>query len=147
MKKRALIAILATSVTALALLCALVIPTVSKQLLLYSKEYMPGTGNIKGDVDTQSYLAISEKFEIGANHYGYAVFKHPEQAFEELKHLYPEGIALIQNTYHLEPLSHNTYPLYGVYGWQTLTGSPEAQQQAKFITRFFDIYENSFVTQ
>lgn len=36
------------------------------------------------------------------------------------------------------------YPSYQTYGWQATTGSEEARQQAQFVSRFFDIYENSF---
>ena len=35
-------------------------------------------------------------------------------------------------------------PSYKTYGWQATTGSEEARQQAQFVSRFFDIYENSF---
>lgn len=57
---------------------------------------------------------------------------------------YPEGISLIRKEFHLLWLSKLNYPSYQTYGWQATTGSEEARQQAQFVSRFFDIYENSF---
>lgn len=35
--------------------------------LLYTQEYISGTGNIKGDVDIEKWEALGEEFAIGAN--------------------------------------------------------------------------------
>ena len=110
----------------------------------YVQEYVAGQGNIKGDVAVEKFTSISEDFAIGANEDGYAVFKAPEKAFDKLLELYSDGIALIQAEFDLEPLSHDAYDLYGVYGWQVTTGTPEETEQAFFVSQFFDIYENSY---
>lgn len=110
----------------------------------YSQEYIPGTSNIKGNVDVASFLEKGEEFAIGANQYGYAVFKNPNKAFEKLKKDYKKGIALIKKEYDLEDLSQDNYNLYKIYGWQVETGDDESKEEARFITSFMDIYENSF---
>lgn len=116
-----------------------------KPELLYCQEYVVGTGNIKGDVDIDSFIDISDKFAIGANSYGYAVFKDPEAAFIELKKIYALGIEVIKKEFGLRNLSQKNYKLYGTYGWQVTSGTDEEIAQASFVSRFIDIYENSFV--
>ena len=37
-----------------------------------------------------------------------------------------------------------TYSPYAMNGWAPTGGTPQAQEQAEFVTRFIDIYENSF---
>ncbi len=108
------------------------------------QEYLPGTGNIQGNVDKEHFESISEDFAIGADRNGMAVFKNPKQAFTTFTKLYAEGIALIQEENRLSPLSQKNYDLYKTFGWQVTTGTPAAQEQAHFVTLFLDIYENSF---
>ena len=112
--------------------------------LEYSQEYIIGKGNIKGEVDVSRFESKGKEFEIGANKYGYAVFKNPKKAFEELKKDYKKGIELIQKENNLRPLSQSNYDEYGHYGWQVTTGTVEEQEQARFVTSFMDIYDNSF---
>lgn len=96
---------------------------------LYSQEYIAGQGNIKGDVDTERYSAMSADFAIGANDAGYAVFKDPKKAFSVLSEQYAEGVALIQKEYELPPLTDNNYGGYKTYGWQVTTGTATEQEQ------------------
>ena len=112
--------------------------------LKYSQEYIIGKGNIKGEVNVEFFESKGKEFEIGANKYGYAVFKNPKKAFEKLKKDYKKGIKLIQKENNLGSLSQSNYDLYGTYGWQVTIGSQEEQEQARFVTLFMDIYENSF---
>ena len=111
----------------------------------WEKEYVPGAEGIQGNVDTEKYLKISADFEIGADWMGVAVFKDPHKAFLKLTELYPDAIAAIGKEFDLEPLSAADYELYKTYGWQLTTGSETIREQARFITGFFDIYENSFI--
>jgi beta-lactamase regulating signal transducer with metallopeptidase domain len=113
----------------------------------YVQEYTPGQGNIRGSVDTASFEQISEDFAIGADQYGIAVFKDPNKAFETFRTLYANGIALIQKENDLPPFSQKTYDLYKTYGWQTTTGTEKQQAQATFVTKFLDVYENSFTKE
>lgn len=56
--------------------------------LKYSQEYEIVKRNIKGEINILYYNDISNDFEIGANKYGYAVFKNPNKAFKTLKEKY-----------------------------------------------------------
>ena len=113
----------------------------------YVQEYIAGQGNIKGNVPVEEYISISEDFAIGADKDGYAVFKDPEKALATLLELYSDGINLIQTEFDLEPLSEENYDWYKVYGLQITVGTTEEQEQAIFVGKFFDIYENSYVRQ
>lgn len=108
------------------------------------QEYVPGQGNIKGDVNKAGFEAISEDFAIGADKNGMAVFKDPQKAFDTFTELYADGIALIQSEFLLPPISENSYDSYKLYGWQVTTGTEEQRSQAAFVTSFLDIYENSY---
>lgn len=110
----------------------------------YVKEYAIGQGNIKGTVDKDYYAKINADFEIGASKNGDAVFKDPDAAFNTMKELYSDGIEAIQNEFNLSSLSGNNYDDYKIYGWQVTIGSDEEKEQARFVSRFLDIYENSF---
>ena len=37
-----------------------------------------------------------------------------------------------------------TYKAYKTYGWQVTSGTEKAKKEAIFVTKFLDIYENSF---
>ncbi len=110
----------------------------------YEQEYVAGQGNIKGNVNTEDFYERDERFEIGATKDGDAVFKRPEDAYDALVENYSDGLNLIQEEYKLKKVSQNNYQEYKTYGWQVTTGTEEAQEQARFVTSFFDIYENSF---
>lgn len=112
--------------------------------LKYSQIYISGEENIKGDVDINEFGKINIDFDIGANKYGVAVFKNPKKAFERLKKDYAKGLKLIKDEFHLMPISNFTYKSYQTYGWQVTKGSKEAKKEARFVTKFLDIYENSF---
>lgn len=112
--------------------------------LKYTQIYISGEGNIRGDVDINEFGKISTDFDIGANKYGMAVFKNPSKAFARLKKDYAEGIKLIKDEFNLMPLSNFTYKEYKTYGWQVTKGSKKAKEEARFVSTFLDIYENSF---
>ena len=109
-----------------------------------TQEYIAGTGNIKGDVDVEKFLKIDQRFDIGADKNGMAVFKDPHKAYQALTEKYSDGIKLIQKEFDLEELSETSYQAYKTYGWQVETGTEEEKNQANFVSGFFDIYENSF---
>jgi len=110
----------------------------------WTQEYVSGQGNIRGNVDTADFLARDERFEIGADQDGYAVFKDPEAALTALEEKYAAGIELIREEFGLEEFGEKTYEDYKTYGWQVTTGTEEEREQAGFVTGFLDIYENSF---
>ena len=112
--------------------------------LKYSQIYITGESNIKGNVDINMFGKINIDFDIGANKYGYAVFKNPNKALKTLKKEYSKGIKLIQKEFNLLPLTNFNYRKYKKYGWQVTTGTDEEKEQASFVSSFMDIYENSF---
>lgn len=112
--------------------------------LKYSQIYITEEGNIKGNVDINKFGKINIDFDIGANKYGYAVFKNPNKALRTLKRDYSKGIKLIQKEFNLLPLTNFNYKNYKTYGWQVSTGTDEEKEQARFVSSFMDIYENSF---
>ena len=112
--------------------------------LKYSQIYIIGENNNKGSVDINKFGRINIDFDIGANKYGEAVFKNPNKAFKTLKKEYSKGIKLIQREFNLLPLSNFNYKSYKIYGWQATTGTEEEVEQARFVSAFMDIYENSF---
>ena len=112
--------------------------------LKYSKEYVTGKDNIKGDVDVEKFENVSENFEIGANELGYAVFKNPDKAMSTLKEKYLSAINLIKEEFNLKELSNDTITEYKNYGNQLTKGTKEEKKQAAFVSEFLDIYENSF---
>lgn len=112
--------------------------------LRYVQVYIAGEDYVKGDVDINKFGKISIDFDIGANKYGNAVFKDPKKAFRTLKREYAAGISLIQGEFALLPLTSFTYQSYKTYGWQVTSGTEEERSQARFVTSFLDIYENSF---
>ena len=92
--------------------------------------------------------SVSLDYEMGVNKYANIVFRYPDKALERLKADCPEGIEALRKAFDLPPLSNWSYGLYGVYGWQLITENPGASdielQQGRFISKFMDIYENSF---
>ena len=112
--------------------------------LKYTQVYIAEYGDVKGNVDINSFGKKNIAFDIGANKYGNAVFKNPKKAFKRLKKDYSKGIKLIQKEFNLLPLNNFNYKNYGTYGWQVSTGTKEEQEQARFVSSFMDIYENSF---
>jgi hypothetical protein len=125
------------------LACIFFLQNNSSNKLLYSQEYVVGQGNIKGNVNIESFLERSEYFDIGANSYGYAVFKEPNTAFAVFVELYSDGIELVQKEFNLEPLTETNYDGYKQCAF-LMAGDSEAEKQARFIPEFLDIYENSF---
>lgn len=109
-----------------------------------TQEYIIGSGNCQGQVDTEKYFEISDAFAIGADENGVAVFKNPAKALLVLRAKYGKGLWTIQREFYLLPLTPLTYHSYGMYGWQVTKGSEEAKEQARFVSGFMDIYENSF---
>ena len=134
-----LLAVIACIVTAV---CFLTNPIAVRNP--WVQEYIVGAEGILGQVDKEKYESVHEDFAIGADKYGRAVFKNPLKAFDTMKKLYTDGLTLIAEEQELAPISQSNYNLYKKFGWQITSGSEEAQKQARFVTNFLDIYENSF---
>ncbi len=110
-----------------------------------TQEYIIGSGNCKGGVNTERFLAESPAFAIGADEDGWAVFKHPNKALFVLKMKYSKGIRLMRSEWNiLVPLTPWTYQTYNPGGADVSHADQEAYEQARFVMSFWDIYENSF---
>ena len=112
--------------------------------LKYTQVYIAEYGNVKGNVDINSFGKKNIAFDIGANKYGETVFKNPGKALKVLKRDYKDGIKLIKKEFNLLPLNKFNYKSYGTFGWQVTIGTEEEKEQARFVSSFMDIYENSF---
>lgn len=112
--------------------------------LAYTQRYETGKDNLKGEVNYDYFEKTSMDFEIGANKYGYAVFKNPNKALKRLKKDYSKGISAIKKEFNLLSLTNFNFRQYSTYGWQLTQGTEEEKEQARFVSNFFDIYENSF---
>ncbi|WNS45144.1 hypothetical protein [Paenibacillus sp. MMS20-IR301] len=109
------------------------------------QEYIAGAPGIKGSVDTAQW-GDNPAYAIGADRKGYAVFKDPDQAFARMKIDYAKGLKAIREEFGLRAVSLANYQQYGTYGWQiTKTEDAEAAEQARRVTAFMDIFENSYV--
>ncbi len=136
--------VLAVLLCAIVAVCFLTDPVSAKIVNPWVQEYIPGQEGILGNVDTGKFEAISDDFAIGADKYGRAVFKDPGKAFDTFTELYAEPIALIRQENNLSPISERNYDMYKKFGWQITSGTEALQDQAAFVSRFLDIYENSF---
>lgn len=108
------------------------------------QEYVIGNPGIKGNVDKAKFEKKSAEFKIGANKYGYAVFKNPKKAMKAFKEKYSIGISAIRIEFDLEELTDDNVIQYKEYGTQLIKGTKKQKRQAAFVSEFLDIYENSF---
>lgn len=108
------------------------------------QDYVAGQGNIRGNVNVEDYYERDVRFAIGAGEDGYAVFKDPGEGLCRAARALSGGHFAHPKRVPSARLSKLNYSSYQTYGWQATTGSEEARQQAQFVSRFFDIYENSF---
>lgn len=108
------------------------------------QEYTPGAPGIQGSVDKAALESLSESYAIGADKNGRAVFKDPFAAFDTMTAQCADGLALIREEFDLPPITRRDLDYYKVFGFQVTGGSEQAREQASFVTRFLDIYENSF---
>jgi hypothetical protein len=76
---------------------------------------------------------------------GKRVFVDPDFAFSQALIDYADGFAAIRREFKLIlPINKYNFQNYMIYGWQLTTGSDEEKRQAGEISKFLDIYENSF---
>lgn len=103
------------------------------------QEYNVNNGNIKGNVDVNYYLNISNDLEIGANFYGYPVFKNPDLAHDFLLNNYSDIINELKNKCELGDFSSNNVKQYEI-----CLNEGAVTERLRFVSEFFDIYENSY---
>lgn len=108
------------------------------------REYINGASDIIGDVNVDYFLDKSKDFKIGATKNGMAVFVNPDRAFKTLKRDYRDGIRVIKNEFCKSNLSKRNFDCYKNLGWQVTKGNKKELEQARFVSSFMDIYEQSF---
>jgi len=86
----------------------------------------------------------NEAYEIGANAKGMPIFRDVNEAFKQAQIDFKQGFEAISKEYELDPVNQTNYQDYKTYGWQLETKDETVKQQGIMITKFFDIYENSF---
>lgn len=86
----------------------------------------------------------NEAYAIGANVDGMPIFKDTKKALKQAKIDYQEGFEAIAMEFDLEPISHKNFNDYKKLGWQITIKDKNVSQQCVEISKFFDIYENSF---
>ncbi|OXT15802.1 hypothetical protein B9K06_18630 [Bacillus sp. OG2] len=85
-----------------------------------------------------------EAYEIGANVEGMPIFKDSKKALKQAKLDYKEAFAAVAEEFDLEPVSDSNYKEYKQYGWQVSVMDKNVQEQGVELSKFLDIYENSF---
>lgn len=85
-----------------------------------------------------------EAYKVGANKEGKPVFVDPDAAFKQAVIDYKEGFKAIQEEYYLFPITKLNWRSYGYYGWQLTHEDEDIIDQGYEISRFFEIYKNSF---
>lgn len=110
------------------------------------QDYQPGQAGMVGEVNREEFETISTDFAIGADQHGQAVFKEPQQAFDTFVALYADSLQQIQQAHGLPPISQTQYMAYKTLGWQTPSETGTERERLIFVTKFLDIYENSFLS-
>ena len=99
------------------------------------------TSNLSGsflESDNEAYL-------IGANSEGLPILHNPDLAWEAMLSDYADGLKAIQNSFDLAEITKEDFGFYKAYGMQIDDAySAETIEQCKDVSRFLDIYENSF---
>lgn len=73
---------------------------------------------------------------------GCRFFVNPDAALEAALRDYAEGFAAVSEEFNLDPVNNDNYSWYKKYGWQQ--PYEDLRYQGIQISKFFDIYENSF---
>ena len=106
-------------------------------------------GGVVGEYDTSELRGDfiksgNDAYDIGINKDGMPIFKDNDKAFNQALIDYADGFSAIQKEFDLKPIGEKNWEEYKIYGWQLSTDDKDILKQGGEITRFFDIYENSF---
>lgn len=106
-------------------------------------------GEVVGEYDTSKLggdfiKSGNDAYNIGANKDGMPIFKDNDKAFNQALIDYADGFLAIQKEFDLKLISKKSWGEYATYGWQLSTDDKDILKQGQEITKFFDIYENSF---
>lgn len=99
------------------------------------------------DFDTSQLSADfgdNDAYEIGANAKGMPIFKDHKKALQQAQIDYKQGFDATVAEYDLMPISNENYRDYKKYAGQLETKNEMVKQQGVMVSKFLDIYENSF---
>ena len=101
-----------------------------------------------GAADMSLYMG-NEAWEFGENKYGEPVFKDPRKAFDHARDKFSKVIEYIwrsekDHNLYIHGFDYNHFQYYKVFAWQVQTDNEEIRKQGVELTKFLDIYENSF---
>jgi beta-lactamase regulating signal transducer with metallopeptidase domain len=104
---------------------------------------------VVGEYDTSSLggafvTSGNPAYKIGMNAYGMPVFVDTDAAFDAILEDCADGFAYLAEAFNHPVITKNNYEWYKTHGWQTDAGDKAVREQCEEISRFFDIYENSF---
>lgn len=99
---------------------------------------------LAGRMPTSSVAPGQNPYAATNGPLGKEVFVDPSAALSQALIDYADGFDAIRREYKLFPINRFNFRKYMTYGWQLTTGTEEEKQQAGQISRFLDIYENSF---
>lgn len=97
-----------------------------------------------GDVSQwQTLFPPHSAYALGLNDAGQPVFQNPAAALRQIRTDCSDAVDYLRQEERLWPLGHFTVVHYAACGWQ-VDGGEWVEQQGRLLTRFGDIYENSF---
>ncbi|MEV5026599.1 hypothetical protein [Paenibacillus sp. LPE1-1-1.1] len=99
------------------------------------------------DYDTSQLSADfggNDAYEIGANAKGMPIFKDHKKALQQAQIDYKQGFDATAVEYDLMPIGNENYRDYKKFARQLETKDEMVKQQGVMVSKFLDIYENSF---
>lgn len=102
---------------------------------------------VVGDYDASQLSADfgdNDAYEIGANDKGMPIFKDHKKALQQAQIDYKQGFDATVVEYDLMPISNENYRDYKKFAGQLETKDEMVKQQGVMVSKFLDIYENSF---
>lgn len=98
-----------------------------------------------GDVSAwQNQFPQHSAYELGFNASSKPVFKKPYAALKQVQMQCSDAISALKSQFNLCPFSQRSVFTYITYSWQLTQGDKNALAQAKLLSSFGDVYENSF---
>jgi hypothetical protein len=89
-------------------------------------------------------FGVNEAYEIGANAKGMPIFRNHKKALQQAQIDYKKGFDATVVEYNLKPISNENYRDYKKYAGQLESKDDRVKQQGVMVSKFLDIYENSF---
>jgi len=102
---------------------------------------------VVNDYDTSQLstdFGDNEAYEIGANAQGMPIFKDHMKALQQAQIDYKQGFDATVVEYDLLPINNENYRDYMKLAWQLEVKDEMIKQQGVMVSKFLDIYENSF---